>query len=379
MLLTCERCGAPLDIPPGGAVRCAFCGATTRAAAAPYPRAQPSNQRFAKRAGIASALVGLIVAFAVVGGVAANILSKPSATAVPAPPATSEAAEAAPVPPTVIWSTLAPGCLIDANGDGVSDVVGVTSTIGGTTDQGMVVDGKTGQVLFTSPAVAHAGQLGCLGAQGFFLVEGNFQIDFFSAHSPWSQTQVMARDKVQQYGVGAGCVQLRTQDGTTQGLQLPGGVATTCPSGLLRPYSDSSPGLLPLNASSTELSFGARKYNLAKRAAGTPILSLRVTEDGRPVWAKDLPYASCTFASGLAVAPGKIMLWVAHPSERDKGLIVGLDERTGDQLYELPVSDHVSEDVALFEYNGKYVVAVSGAALRAYDPATGAEVWRIGL
>ncbi len=240
-----------------------------------------------------------------------------------------------------------------------------------------MVDGKTGTVLFTAPAVKKAEQFGCLGPNGFFLVEGNFQVDFFTARSPWGKTSVMARDKVSAYGSGQGCVQLRTDDGTTQGLQLPSGVATTCPATVRRYYED-EPGLMGLTDHSTELVIGARKYAMNTRPSGTEILTVKVSEGSRQVWSKELPYASCTFGTGIAVLGDKILLWAAQPSERDKGLIVGLDAATGNQLYEVPVNDSVTNNPRFFKSNGKYVLAVSWGALRAYDPATGAEAWRVG-
>jgi len=128
----------------------------------------------------------------------------------------------------------------------------------------------------------------------------------------------------------------------------------------------------------TELSVGARKYTLTKRESGTEILTVKVSEGARSVWARELPYASCTFGAGIAVAPGKILLWAAHAADRDKGLLVGLDEQTGNQLYEIPIPDTSSDSPEFFRYNGQYVLAVNWGALRAYDPASGSEVWRVG-
>jgi hypothetical protein len=275
------------------------------------------------------------------------------------------------------WSSADPGCLIDANGDGVFDIAGLTGA--SEPNQATVVDGKSGQVLFTAPAVGKAAQLGCPGLDGFFVVQGNFQVDFYTARSPWGATHVLARDKVSEYGDGPGCVQLKTDDGTTQGIQLPSGVATTCAAkSMRRYYGDKLPGLMGLTDHGTALALGARKYTMTQRASGTEILTVSVTEGARTVWSKELPYASCTFGAGIAVAAGKILLWAAHPADRDKGLIVGLDEQTGNQLYELPVPDISSDSPELFQYNGKYVLAVNWGALRAYDPATGSEVWRVG-
>ena len=137
---------------------------------------------------------------------------------------------------------------------------------------------------------------------------------------------MLARDKVSEYGEGPGCVQLKTDDGTTQGIALPSGVATTCAAkSMRRYYGEKPPGLMGLTDHGTALALGARKYTLTQRQSGTEILTITVSEGARTVWSKELPYASCTFGAGIAVAAGKILLWAAHPAERDKGL----DRRLG--------------------------------------------------
>jgi hypothetical protein len=396
MLLRCERCGAPHEVPVGGSVRCNYCGTTTSAPApvpAPaqvhhyghgehghYPARAQAAVAPAKRSHWGGILIALTTTLAVVGSVAGAIISRLIGTSTT--PAIQKAfgnvgGGSLPTLNMTSWSAADPGCLIDANGDGVFDIAGLTGA--SELNQPTVVDGNSGKVLFTAPSVGKAVQLGCLGANGFFVVEGNFQVDFFTARSPWGKTAVMARDKVSAYGVGQGCVQLRTDDGTTQGLQLPSGVAITCPVPTMRRYYGfDEPGLMGLTDKSTELTFGARKYSMTVHPSGTEILTVRVTEGVKPIWSKELPYATCTFGAAMAVGSGKIMLWAAQPAERSKGLLVGLDEQTGNQLYEIAVPDSVSNSPEFFKFNGKYVLAVNWGALRAYDPATGAEAWRVG-
>ncbi|HKO46428.1 MAG TPA: hypothetical protein VJV79_01815 [Polyangiaceae bacterium] len=332
---------------------------------------------------LGTTLIVLTTTLAVLGSVAASVIPKlMSSTSAPAIQKVFSNVGGGSLPklPALsasTWSSSAPGCLLDANGDGVFDIAGLTGA--SETNQATVVDGNTGQVLFTAPAVAKAEQFGCLGANGFFVVEGNFQVDFFTARSPWGKTSVMARDKVSAYGVGQGCVQLRTDDGTTQGLQLPSGVATTCPvTAMRRYYGFDEPGMMGLTDKSTDLTVGARKYRMTVRPSGTEILTVRVTEGAKEIWSKELPYATCTFGAAIAVGAGKIMLWAAQPSERNKGLLIGLDEQTGNQVYEIAIPDTVSNNPHYLKFNGKYVLAVNWGALRAYDPATGAEAWRVG-
>jgi len=275
------------------------------------------------------------------------------------------------------WSSGDPGCMIDANGDGVLDMAGLTGP--SDTNSPTVVDGKTGTVLFSAPDSGKVAQLACVGRDGFFAVKASFQVDFYTARRPWGVTHVMARDKVSEFGVGTNCVQLKTDDGSTQGIQLPSGMAGACSvSGMHRYYSANKLGIMGLTDHQTELALGSRKYVLTQRQSGTEILTVTITEGTRPVWSKELPYASCTFGAGIAVAAGKIVLWAAHPADRDKGLIVGLDEATGNQLYEVAVPDTSSDSPEFFQFNGQYVLAVNWGALRAYEPSTGKEVWRVG-
>ena len=393
MLVKCERCGAPLEVPAGSAIRCPYCGTTASAPAPQAPPQPPAGYGYGPalqnrpqrpvvvvptRSRVGSTIIGIIITVGILAGVAAGVAPLLLATGSPAVQAAlGKVTSAGGALSLGSWSSSPAGCFIDANGDGISDMAGLTGP--SETNQATVVDGKSGQVLFTAPAVKKAEQLGCLGDNGFFLVEGNFQVDFFTARSPWGRTQVMARDKVSQYGEGSGCVQLRTDDGSTQGIQLPGGAAVTCAAATLhRYYGERAPGMMGLTDHSTELNVGTRKYNLTQRASGTEILTVRVTDNNRPVWEKELSYASCTFGAAIAVAPGKILLWAAEPSDRDKGILVGLDEATGNQLYQVPITDTSSDSPEFFRYNGKYVLAVNWGALRAYEPATGAEAWRVG-
>lgn len=388
-------------------MRCQYCGSTTAAPAAaqpappqpppgyygyghghgqghppPQPSAHFPPQATRSRSGLG---IGLGIAFAVLGTSAASII--PMLTRTSSTTTTNVVQQAlgkvtsggvASKLSNIGWSTSEPGCFIDANGDGVMDVAGLSGPSEMNTPT--VVDGKTGEILFKAEELSKAVQLGCLGADaGFFVTEGNFKVNFYTSRKPWGRTQVMARDKVDSYGTGQGCVQLKTDDGTTQGVQLPSGVATTCPVlQMRRYYGFDEPGVVGLTDKSTDLVVGPRKYSLTKRASGTEILTVKVSEGSRVIWSKEQPYAACTFGAGIAAGAGKIMLWAAQPADRNKGFIIGLDEATGNQLYELPITDSVSHGPRSFKFNGKYVLAVSWGALRAYDPATGAEAWRVG-
>ena len=103
--------------------------------------------------------------------------------------------------------------------------------------------------------------------------------------------------------------------------------------------------------------------------------ALRIEEKGKVVLEKELPYAAATFASGMAVAGARIVIFGARPAQQDEGMLVGLDAKTGAELYAVKLAGQVTHGVEAMAYNGRYVVLQFWTYLRAYDPATGEQVW----
>ncbi|HEY4158024.1 MAG TPA: hypothetical protein VGM29_08000 [Polyangiaceae bacterium] len=380
MLIKCDRCGAPLDVHPSQtSVVCQYCGMTSVVPQQSLPAPLPVRPVTAP-AGNAGGKIAIImiVAIALIGSVISVIpLVFRSANSSAGSGAGSSGGGV--VNSSLGWSASPPGCFVDANGDGVLDIAGLSGTTAGENTTPTVIDGSSGKVLWIGTPSPKYPQLACLGRDRFLVAEASFQLDFYTARSPWGVTHVMARDKLDAYGAGTGCARIKTDDGTTMGVQLPSGVAADCAiSGSMQRYTADPPGILGLTDHSTELAVGVRKYTMTKRSSGTEILTIAVSEGSRQVWSHELPYAACTFDSGIAVAGDKILLWVAQPADRSKGVIVGLDEKTGNQLYEHPVPDISSNNPESFEFNGRYVIAANWGALRAYSPSTGDEAWRVG-
>lgn len=275
------------------------------------------------------------------------------------------------------WSASAPGCPIDANGDGVDDHVGMSSESGKPIAV-TLVDGASGKILHTGNTYPQSSEAYCLDERWYVVAQPNFRLDFFDARNPGAPVSVTARDKLRAYGKGDGCAAFETADGTTSGIELPGGTVASCKADTLHAIYDAPPGLLGLTTKSGSVTVGRRVYTLTKRAQGTEILTLTVTQGKRELWSKELPYASATFSSGIAVAGNRIVLWAAEPANRRIGVLVGLDEKTGKQLYAKPQGQLTSNSIHYLGYNGRYVVVAWSTGLFGYDPKTGDVAWQLG-
>jgi hypothetical protein len=275
------------------------------------------------------------------------------------------------------WNGSSGGCPIDANGDGVSDHLGMSGPPGEAYAL-TLVDGATGKLLHEGKTYPQSSSAYCLDDRWFVVAQDNFQLDFYDARQPAAPISVAARDKLAKYAMGDRCASFETRDGTTSGVSLPGGTVASCKVTSMRAVHDNPPGLLGLTTKSGQVNVGRRIYELKKRARGTEILTLTVTQGQRSVWSKELPYASSTFATGITIAGDVIVLWAAQPADRGTGVVVGLDEKTGQQLYAKPQNGRTSNNINYIGYNGRYVILAWSVGLFAHDPKTGDVVWQVG-
>ncbi len=82
----------------------------------------------------------------------------------------------------------------------------------------------------------------------------------------------------------------------------------------------------------------------------------------------------------MVSTPQMLVAWGRTTSNDPVGVIVGLDPQTGNQRYAVAQDSHWSDgvsDIGL-EFNGRYVIAVWGFGLHAYDPSNGERRWHIG-
>jgi hypothetical protein len=267
-------------------------------------------------------------------------------------------------------------CELDANGDGVAELMGVSGKAGDAYAP-TVVDGASGAVLWSADGSKHTPQVACLDDRWFVVVSPSFQAEFHDVRNLGAPVRVLLRDALQEHGMGKGCARLRTADGSVQGVTLPSGQAVSC-NAKLRRLTHDGPGIIGLTGQRTSIARGERTYQLTKRRNGTPMLTVTVEEQDKPVWSRELPYTAPTFASAIAVGGDSIALWAAAPGDEQHGILVGLSEATGEQRYAIPSTLMVSHSVGYFAFNGRYVIVQGWGTLSAHEPDTGKLAWKIG-
>lgn len=380
MLIKCQHCGAPLDVDPNEqVVRCQFCKATTRVEqpherpVAPMPSPafpQPPAVRVQPKGKGGCAVGVLALAIALVGASVAGVVALGTG-------ASTVVGKSSSVMGSPAWNTSAGACLLDANGDGVFDVGGLTGPPGtGTTPT--IVDGKTGDVIWSGEPSIKGASSTCAGDAWLVVHRPDFRIEFHDARKPEVPVKYLARDKLQGISLGKGCVNIETQDRTTTGVALPGGTATTCNAPKPRRVTAEWPGVVGLTDDGTTIGVGPRKYSVKKRKSGTKMLTVEVSEAGKTLWSKELPYASPTFNTAIAVGRGMVMVWAASPADRQRAILVGLDADTGTQKYEHPQDGQVTNSIEQFAFNGRYLIAMYWGKVYAYEPKTGEIVWTAG-
>lgn len=392
MIMVCSQCGAPLEVAAGSSfARCQYCGVNVRLLPHTAPQAAvaqpPTSQPNARNAG-PIIVVAASAIMAVMGAVASLVMVSPDKSLSPAPrpppqlptsaPASVAASVAATSAPDVPSRFSGPVCLLDANGDGVSDLLGM-SGLRGNANQPTVVDGASGTLLWHGDARDKTPQLACLDSRWFVVVAPNFQAEFYDARNMGAPVRVLLRDTLDSYAMGAGCVRLRTSDRSLQGIALPGGNVVACETkAKFKNLREGGPGVINLTGSKATLEHEGRSYTLEKRKQGSGILSVRVAQGKKALWTRELPYISPTFDTGLTTNGRSIALWVAEPGAADKGILVGLDAETGEQRYAVRSPLMVSNSFRYFGYNGRFAVMQIWGSLHAYDPDTGALAWKIG-
>ena len=387
MLIKCEHCGAPLDVDPNErTVQCQFCKYATRVeqqppAFGPAPMRQPPNfaprppaippQPQRKGGCLPVGVLASVIAMAGVGVASFVVLGSSSSSSVTGTTVSTLTGPKA-------WNTASGSCFLDANGDGVFDVAGLTGKPGsGTTPT--IIDGKTGDVIWTGQPSMKKARSACAGDKWLVVSRPDFRIEFHDARKPEVPVKYMASDKLQGLSLGKGCVKIQTKDRTVAGVALPGGTATKCDDAPKpRRLTDEFPGIVGLTDDGTKIKRGSRTYGIKKRKSGTKILTVEVTDSGKTLWSKELPYQSPTFNTAIAVGRGMVMVWAASPVDNKKAILVGLDEKTGTQKYEKPQKARVTNTIEQFQFNGRYLIAMYWAKLYAYEPKTGEIVWTIG-
>ncbi len=385
MIMKCSQCGAPLDVSEGSTyARCQYCGVNVRLVA-PEPQrvAPPQPQPDAGQRGLMVALasMGLMLIMGIAG---ALVLSTEDTQQLPPPPLPPPAVPSAPAAAATPGPALpshfsGPVCQLDANGDGVWDLLGLSNVRGSSQPQPTVIDGASGAVIFRAEPRQQAPQLACLDSRWFVVVAPNFQAEFYDARNLGAPVRVLLRDRLSAHAMGQGCVRLRTDDRSVTGIALPGGNVVACETkAKFNDMREGGPGTIGLTEKRTELEHEGRTYELEKRSQGSHVLTVRVREGKKQLWSRELPYVAPTFNTGIATNGRSIAVWGAEPGNTSDGILVGLDAQTGEQRYAVPANLTISHSFRHFAYNGRFIVVQVLNSLRAHEPETGAIAWRIG-
>ncbi|MFH2005600.1 MAG: PQQ-binding-like beta-propeller repeat protein [bacterium] len=400
MAMKCDQCGGPLH-PIGDAprVECAYCGCVHQLRE-PEPAAKAAGEGTAVgRPGPEPGPVpgpvllgcGLVLGVMLIAGVIAVIVFS-NATTVRLPPTSSSVTverrpigsgrarpvDVAPRDPRaeVDWRTLGT-CPVDADGDGIGDYASMVWS-SREQDRPTIVSGADGRILWQGASLPQNTPFHCISREIFAVEHKGFRVELFHAQRPAKPIEVTLRDKLSRVAAGNGCVSLEAADGSVTGVRLPQGTKAPCRAGKGRRARSMYTGVIQRHHRRGTATLGDRRFVLKLRRRGTPMLTLEAHRKGRRLWSKELALQATGTGTGLAAAPGVILVFGVKPAAPEVGLLVAYDPATGAQKYEQKLRHHYSSHLAHFDYNGKLLVIAAWVGLHAYDPTTGQRKWFLG-
>ncbi|WP_437282542.1 PQQ-binding-like beta-propeller repeat protein [Sorangium sp. So ce375] len=358
----CRSCGASLEASRDG-IACPRCGADAPGAAAQpeAPAAAPGPTRVTK--------VLLAAAMAVVGvGFAVMFFARVDPPQEPAPRARP------------LSTKLDALCFVDANGDDAPDPV--VWQDGKTRGRVVVVDGRTGQGIWTSHEIEGPDALACADPNTVLAGGGDTALRALDARTGkerWVAKLPGAPDEV---AGGDGCATVVMKDGAATGIKLEGGAAADCPTA---PQPSAITGQFWERKKNPQVvQVGGVEVVLSAPTEGPPRLTAEGKRGGESLWKKELPARAplsgrrpdlfLVASGGAAVVLGVDAVNGTEPR------IIALDPGSGAIRYER-AAGYLGDRLSVAKASGPYVyvvsgAAVSGAALRAIDPATGETAWR---
>ncbi|MGK4004885.1 PQQ-binding-like beta-propeller repeat protein [Sorangium sp. So ce1036] len=277
---------------------------------------------------------------------------------------------------TPLATYMAALCFADANGDDVPDPV--LWLDGETRGQVTAVDGRTGHGLWSSEELENPDALACpdpttviAGRDGDTTL---LALDARTGKARWTAELPGVPDEV---AGGDGCATVLLKDGAATGIRLDGGETVDCataprPEAILGPFWERKRNPQGVQVGDVEVV-------LAAQTQGTPRLSAEGRRGGEPLWKKDLPVRAPTSGGRadlfLVASGGAAVVLGLGAAGGDEPRILAIDPASGAIRYDHAAS-YLGGKIAAVKASGPYVYIVSGAALRAVDPATGDAVWR---
>lgn len=386
----CAQCSATLPIEASTEVAiCPYCGTHNRVApvAAPVPAPAPlvrtSSQPFspapdyrdesAAKTGGSSGLVVGVIAFVLLlaGGI---VLATRGRSESSSPASTSVAPTQATQDPRTaqgLWWNQNALCLGDVNGDGVRDVVGITS---GAQLTVVAVDGVSGKYLWTTP-MADASVVLCAGdvwpviGREKFLVSG---LDPKTGKQTWETK--LSDEASTKFSAGPGCLKLVTRDNAVHLLSA----------GTGKPV-DACATTSAMDSESESTKSGAWAQGVTiegtviriTQTSGTARFQLDATKGGKSAWSKKLEVSPYPYQVAVPTSDGLVVLG-SVPGDSNTLVWTYVRASDGEVVYrkEKPTDSQV--DIQEAALDGDRVFFHVEERLMAVERKTGNELWWVG-
>lgn len=272
-------------------------------------------------------------------------------------------------------------CLADdVNGDGVGELA-VLLYNDFAQQRAALLDGATGLVIWEgAPYPGSDVAALCVGGSHFAVVPpgGAFRLDLYPVAAHESVQQLALDDQPFRYGTAPGCFRLSTANRHESGYLL-GATVTPgeCSAEATRVAHDhintaDSSDELPMTSSHEGIT-----YELSFREEGTELVHVA----RRGGWSRELALLATDIGSRagmLAVPGGVVVVGQPHPEVEDTGVVLFLSADDGSERARATFMDQNNVGVGALVFNGRHAVVKLGNTVRAYDPASGAEVWAVG-
>ncbi|CAN93795.1 Quinonprotein [Sorangium cellulosum So ce56] len=271
-------------------------------------------------------------------------------------------------------------CFVDANGDDAPDPV--LWQDGKTRGRVVAVDGRSGQGIWASLEIEEPDALACADPSTVLAGGGDAALRALDARTGKARWVANLPGVPDEIAGGDGCATVVMKDGTATGIKLEGGGAADCPTA---PQPSAITGNFWERKKNPQVvQAGGVEVVLTVPAGGPPRLTAEGRRGSESLWKKELaaraplsggrPDLFLVASGGAAVVVGVDVVNGTEPR------IIALDPASGAARYERAAA-YLGDRLTAAKASGPYVyvisgAAVSGAALRAIDPATGETAWR---
>ncbi len=262
-------------------------------------------------------------------------------------------------------------CLVDANGDNALDFAALRAGSDGWDLN--LIDGATGKLLWSGQRYALDSKFICLSPTHFGIDDINLLVHLFPAKNPNTSLEFDLSDRLEEAEMGHGCLKFNQINDKETYFSLTGAPISSCETDELTENREilwsTSPGYIVTDKLS---------YRLTVRSPGTPFLIASASLDGITLWSIELPVVRADRGYAMIYTPNMLVIWGALLNNTSYAVILGLDPQTGVVRYMQTQDSRESRELLNFTYNGRYVIAVWGPGLHAYDPMTGNRIWDVG-